>query len=171
MNEEKVPEIKTAETEQKKEKEKKVKEKAPKKAKEPKKTKEPKEPMDKQDQLCYFGALVFLILAFLPVIIRNMDSNYDPAKYKEKEEPKKTTSNNVLRCNREYQEEGFSYRAEVISTYKNANLERTILTYEITIDSPDLTLEEIEIPEFKMLSEIDSTGIGANIEGNKYIEI
>ena len=165
MNEEKVPEIKTAETEQKKEKEIKVKEKAPKKAKEPKK---PKEPMDKQDQLCYFGALVFLILAFLPVIMRNMDPGYDPDKFKVKEETQNKSKNSILRCNREYREEGFHYRAEVVSSYNNSILEKTILTYEITIDSPDLTLEEIEIPEYTTLSGIESSGLGANVEGNKY---
>lgn len=162
MNEEKVPEIKTAETEEKKEKEKKEK------VKTPKKPKEPKEPMDKQDQLCYLGALIFLILAFLPVIMRNMDPGYDPDKFKVKEETPTENKNSVLRCNREYQEEGFHYRAEVISSYNNSILEKTILTYEITIDSSDLTLEEIEIPEYKTISEIESSGLGANVEGNKY---
>ncbi len=157
--EEKIPEIKTAETEQKPKKEKKKKDKTP---------KEPKEPMDKQDQLCYFGALVFLILAFLPIILRNVDPGYDPAKFEVKEEPKTVNRNNVLRCNREYKEEGYTYRAEVISSYNNSILEKTILTYEITIDSSDLTLEEIEIPEYKTLSEIESPGIGPVVDGNKY---
>lgn len=130
-----------------------------------------KEPMDKQDKLCYAGAVIFLILALLPEILRNFDPNYDPYAYNESDEPVEVVETiKKMSCNRYYEDTGFMYLVEVTSTYKNGSIQVSELKYTITLDaSSGLTYEDIAIPEYNDIVEIESKGIANQENINVYI--
>lgn len=135
-----------------------------------KKNKQPKEPIDKKDMMCYIGSVCFLLLAFIPLILRGFDPNYDPYRFDETKEP--TTSDartDHMFCKRTFQEEGYSYVVEINSSYTNEYVTATEINYTITINKDaTITLEEIEIPEYATLSEIDSQGINVTANEGKY---
>lgn len=135
--------------------------------------KKSKEPMDKQDMLCYAGSVFFLFLAFLPVIMRNLDPNYDVnAKNGDNNTttPVKEAKIDKLLCSKTFEEEGYSYLVEITNSYKNEYVDTSVITYAVTVDpSYNILFDEIEIPEYKTISEIGQRGVTVSVEGQKYI--
>lgn len=160
-NQNAIPEIKTEEV---------TKKEKPKKEK-IKKEKAPKEPMDKQDQLCYFGAMVFFILALLPFLLRSYDPSYNPDRNinEPKEEPKEV-SYIKLNCNKYMSETGYKYLVETESIFADQNPKSTTIKYTVTIDEgANLTLDQIDIPEYTTLMGLNENGISGNVNENVYV--
>ena len=131
-----------------------------------------KTPIDKNDLICYLGSVFFLILALLPLLLRNFDVNYNPAgpdggNGAVIEQPKVVSKN--LLCNKTIEEEGYSYDISISSVYANDVIATTTITYDVKIiPEYNITFEEIEIPEYNAFTKIESNGIGLNVEGEKY---
>lgn len=148
-----IPEVKTEEV-AKKEK----KKKEPKKAKEPK---EQKEQPDTQDQLCYLGALIFLVLALLPTLLRNFDPEYDEYRDENSGGGSTTTTNTQnLKCSKQVKQDGYSYVIDVSTNYSNEVPETSEITYTITLDvGSTLDLNTLEVQEFVDIHTIMSEAI------------
>ncbi|MBQ7104883.1 MAG: hypothetical protein IJN90_03420 [Bacilli bacterium] len=152
-----MPEVKTEEVAKKE-----------KKKKEPKQPKEKKEQPDTQDQLCYLGALIFLVLGLLPILLRNFDPNYDP--YRD------TSSGNggdtgeaiiqKLKCSKAVEQEGYSYVIDVSTNYNNEVPEASEIVYSISLQTGStIDLTTLDVQEFVDLSTINSSGISGEDRG------
>ena len=130
-----------------------------------------KEPMDRQDLLCYIGAVFFLILAFVPIIMRNLDPTYDPNGRIDNKKPNTETKIrvNTLSCNKTFNEEGYSYYVEISSSYANGVISNTTITYKVTLDPAySITIEDVIPQEYTTISEISSDGIGARVDNDLF---
>lgn len=136
------------------------------------KTAEKKEPMDKQDILCYVGAVVCFLLALLPFLLRTFDPVYDRDSFfnkdKDKDKEEKVTYKK-LHCQKTSIQSGYSYSIGSVGTYGNNAIEKIELTYTVTLDSPELGYDNIEIPEFMELSAIETDAITEKVEVPKYM--
>ena len=72
-------------------------------------TKPKKEPLDKQDILCFSGALFLLVLAFLPMILRGLDPNYSSDGPITEEEVVVQDMIKKMVCNKHVEQEGYIY--------------------------------------------------------------
>lgn len=120
----------------------------------------PKKTLDKQDALCYVGAVFFLIMAFLPTILRSLDPTYEEGG-RVKDTPVEVKKvNKLLSCNAHFNETGFIYTVEVTSKYTDSKVQHTELKYVIQLDTAGgLTFEDVAIPEYDNISSIKSNGI------------
>lgn len=148
------PEIKTEEVATKNKKEKKTKEKKP---------KERKEQMDTKDQLWLFGGLLFLILAFVPFLLRSFDPNYDEFRDEKKtpttENPEEVVKKNLY-CNKDVIQSDYSYHIEITAAYENDEPVNTTITYTLTTESAATTdINTINIIEYQALEEITESGV------------
>ncbi len=130
------------------------------------KVKKKKEPMDKQDKLCYAGAIFFLFLAFLPVILRNLDPNYGMDVGGGNVTPTEVKTNTLL-CNRDVNEADYSYHVEIESHYVNNIVNVTNISYEVEM-KPGVTLEmeDVDIPDYTTITSLDSKGVTRGLEEN-----
>lgn len=137
-----------------------------------KRKKSKKEPLDKQDIICYIGALVFFVLAILPYLLRTFDLNYDPALREKEKEKEKTVEEQRLSCNKIMQDtsEGFTYRIDVVNTYEDNIIVESEIIYKVIINNnSQLTFEDIVIDEYKTITSINSKGISYGDEnGDTY---
>ena len=152
---------------EKKEEKKEQKEKALKKSAD----KKPKEPIDRQDILCYVGSFIFAFLAILPFLMRTFDANYEMGRDEDSqnEESRKEVKISTLNCNKTVEEEGYSYKTEIASSFTNNYVSSTTITYEVTMDPAyNIAFEDVEIPEYTTISEINSPGIGRSLNEHIY---
>lgn len=124
-------------------------------------TKEKKPPLDKQDKLCYAGAVFFLLLAFVPMIMRTFDPNYSEDGPDTGEE--EVVIQEVIKkmnCNKHVEKEGYIYLIEVTSTYKNNSVQISEIKYSVTLDAASgLTYEDARIEEYDNIIALESKGI------------
>ena len=130
----------------------------------------PKQPLDKQDALCYAGAVFFLIMAFLPTILRSLDPTYEEGGRVEETPIKIKKVNKLLSCNAHFKETGFIYTVEVTSKYTDSQVQHTQLKYVIQLDTASgLTFEDVVIPEYDNISSIKSNGIKAHKDIDQFV--
>ncbi len=130
----------------------------------------PKQPLDKQDALCYAGALLFLIMAFLPTILRRLDPTYEEGGRIEENPVEIKEVNKQLSCNAHFEETGFIYTVEVLSKYTDSKVQHTELKYIIQLENTGgLTFEDVSIPEYDNISSIKSSGIKAHKDIDQFV--
>jgi len=126
-----------------------------------------KKSMDNQDVLCYVGAFFFFVMALVPILLRNFDPNYDENKYAKKDQ--EVQKREKLTCSKVFTETGYSYVVEVNNLYEDEKVKNSIITYTIDVDlDSNLTIDQIEIPEYSALTSIKSKGISYNLTDNVY---
>lgn len=135
-----------------------------------------KEPLDKKDYICICGFVILFIVALLPYFVRILDAGYDEnRKFSLKgEDPKKEQDVPKVRkkliCNKAGTAEGYTYSIDIVNIYENGNAKTNDITYNIVeITDPTLTNDTVVIDEYKLISEISSSGIQATHESGTTI--
>ena len=130
----------------------------------------PSQQLDKQDIICYAGAIFFLIMAFLPTLLRNFDPTYEEGGRIEDTPVEIKKVDKILSCNAHFQETGFIYTVEVSSKYTDNKVQHTQIKYIIQLDTASgLTFEDVAIPEYDNISSIESTGIKKQKDIDQFI--
>jgi len=125
-----------------------------------------KEPIDKKDLLCYLGAVFFLIMAFLPMMMRFLDSDYGQ---EDPNVPEQPVVVNKLLCNKTVEEIGYSYDIEIVHTYKGGNVINSQFNYVININqSSNITVDSIIIPQYVDFSSVESKALTSSQKDSTY---
>ena len=133
-------------------------------------TKPKKEPLDKQDILCFSGALFLLVLAFLPMILRGLDPNYSSDGPITEEEVVVQDMIKKMVCNKHVEQEGYIYLIEITSTYKNGSVQVSDIKYTVTLNAGSgLTYEDARIEEYDAIIALESKGINNNENINVFL--
>lgn len=133
-------------------------------------TKGKKEPLDKQDIICFSGALFLLVMAFLPMILRGLDPNYSSDGPVTEEEVVVQDIIKKMSCNKHVEQEGYIYLIEITSTYKNGSIQVSDIKYTVTLNAGSgLTYEDARIEEYDSIIAVESAGINNNENINVFL--
>ena len=133
------------------------------------KDKKEKVPLDKQDKLCYAGAAFFLIMALVPILLRNFDPTYQEGGRVE-ENPNVEIKDIVkkISCTKTVTETKYKYEVQINGKYKNNAPQELEIMYTIILDpAGGLEYKDVAILEYTNISGIQSAGIIKNDNNSK----